>query len=151
MKTAYLAGPICGLTFAEANAWRNRVTAQLPGWDCLSPLRGKEHLAGVGPLTDNFDGGMAAVEQDLMDIRRSDVVLVNFAGASDRASIGTAAEIGFACALQGGVRVLPPRCKPHILVVLGDHNVHDHVFVRYMADQIVSNLGDAIEVLRRWP
>lgn len=149
MKTLYLAGPITGLTFADAAAWRRRVANQLPGWRCLSPLRGKEHLDTGVPLPDSFDGGAAAVEQDLADILRADAMLVNFGGACDRASIGTAAEIGFACRQQGESKI-PLTPRPYILVVLGDNNVHDHVFVHYMADQIVTNLGDAIQVLKRW-
>jgi len=144
----YLAGPITGLTFKEANAWRDRATFELglEGIECLSPLRGKQHLAAAGPLPNDFDGGAEAVEQDLTDIRSSDALLVNFDGC-EGISAGTMAEIGFAGAWYYH------RDAPAVISVVPAGNPHDHVFVKYMSDLVVETLDDGIaavlEVLGR--
>ena len=131
----YLAGPITGLTFGEANGWREEATFKLAveDIDALNPLRGKEHLAGVGPLPNDFDGGHEAVEQDLEDIREAEVVLANFANARE-ISAGTMAELGYAYAA----------CVP-VISVVPRGNPHDHIFVRHMSHSVRRGLDEAID------
>lgn len=133
----YLAGPITGLTFVEAAAWRDRATFLLgvEDVDTLDPLRGKEHLAGTGPLPNDFDGGLEAVAQDLDDVHRSDVVLANFEGCRS-ISAGTMAELGYAKATQAQVVSVVPRGNPH-----------DHIFVKYISSRVVETLDDGIQAV----
>lgn len=131
----YLAGPITGLTFDDANDWRTDVEHELEryGIEALNPLRGKEHLAGIGPLPDVFDGASAALRQDLEDIDAADLVLAHFLGA-ERPSIGTCIELGYAYA-----RGVP------ILAVADVDNPHSHMFVQYVSTFWATTLDEALE------
>lgn len=139
-RYVYLAGPITGRTFDEAIDWRRNFDADVwgfdSGWECLSPMRGKEAFRIRGPLPSTFDEGRAAVLRDLYDIRRCDAVLVNLVGA-DRVSIGSMCELGYANALG------------KFIIVARSHSdtVHEHVFVAELASQIVPTLANAIDVL----
>lgn len=141
----YLAGPITGKTFADAQSWRDYAAAELErhGITALSPLRDKQHLADAGPLPNDFDGGPAAVNQDLCDIYDVDVVLANFTDA-DSASIGTCAELGYAYALAR-MCAGPPK----IVSVVPEGNIHDHIFIQYMSDYVESDLDAGIALVRR--
>jgi len=132
----YLGGAITGLTFAEAREWRLNVAMKLDqyGITTLDPLRGKSHLASEAPLGAWFDGGSEAVARDLQDIRLSDIVLLNFLD-TDRGSIGTCAEMGYA---YGGMADI---------VVVRNTDLYDHVFVDYMADATFDNLDDALDYI----
>ncbi len=147
MRCVYLAGPITGLTFTGACEWRDWVTVALrleshryprtTHLHPLSPMRDKDQFI-CDPrqvLPSTWDEGKAAVHRDLLDIRRSDAVLVNLLGAS-RVSLGTMCELGYAYAE-----------RKFILVVMEPDNPHDHVFVTELASQIVPTLDDALRVL----
>lgn len=133
----YLGGQITGLTFDEARQWRLHATAKLEeyGITALDPLREKEHLASSDVLTPWFDGGSEAVQRDLWDIRRSDIVLLNFENCDHR-SIGTCAEMGYA--FSSG-------CAE--IVVVRNTETYDHVFVDYMADRTFDHLRGALEYI----
>lgn len=136
MKYVYLAGPIAGLTFGEADEWRDYAEQTLPqGWKALSPLRGKDHLDTGTPLSNDFDGGAEAVARDLRDIDCSDALIAYFGGAR-QISAGTMAELGYAYA----------KGVPIIVVTDGDE-FHRHVFVDFMSDWNVEQLNDAIDIL----
>lgn len=68
----YLAGPIAGCTDAQCNDWREEATAALKvyGIGVLNPMR--RDYRGRRDISPYF-----IVDQDLDDIRNSDVVLVN--------------------------------------------------------------------------
>ncbi len=149
MRCVYLAGPITGLTFRGASRWRAEFTEALKRANeshryprtthlhPLSPMRDKDQFI-CDPrqvLPSTWDEGKAAVHRDLLDIRRSDAVLVNLLGAS-RVSLGTMCELGYAYAE-----------RKFILVVMEPDNPHDHVFVTELASQIVPTLDDALRVL----
>jgi len=82
----YLAGSIKGLTYDQANEWRQYVT-ELLRHDIvtLNPLRGKEELRGQGVITSEMleastnpmCGSKGIVRRDLYDIRQCDAMLVN--------------------------------------------------------------------------
>lgn len=137
----YLCGPIAGLTYGEArHGWREEIAKFVsPEIELLSPMRQEGHLAEVpGPIGAFAPNDVAIATQraivakDKLDIRRSDVVVANFLGAQ-RVSIGSVAEIGYASALD----------KTIILVMEREANLHNHVFVREMADIWVESVQDA--------
>lgn len=145
MTVVYLGGPITGLTFDEARAWRLDAAAWLAehGVTTLDPLRGKEQLGRTDtPLTAWFDGGGEAVYRDLRDITVSDIVLLNFQDA-ERVSIGTCAEMGYAAC----VRIDSDYYDPPEVVVVRNTDIYDHVFVDYMADKTFETLEQALEYI----
>jgi len=105
MSRIYLAGPISGLSYDGATDWRERTKLELaPHVECLSPMRGSEHLKGRELLDDHDPNVLATTPavltaRDKSDVRRSDLVLINFLGAT-KASSGTFIEIGWADAWQ---------------------------------------------------
>jgi len=149
MSKIYLSGPITGLTYAAArHEWRVGFSIALERLArqnaqdapmCLSPMRGKDALRDeAGPI-----GAFQSVERaitdpkgilarDTHDVRSADAVVVNVLGA-ERVSIGTVAEIGMAHAL----------CKPIILVMEKQGNVHHHPFVTEPAGYWIDNLEEA--------
>lgn len=139
----YLAGPMAGLNFDEANQWRidahNRIGTY---FECISPCRNKESLADAGPLTqlgyeDHFMCGEQTVfYRDTHDVRRCDGVLANFTGV-ERVSIGTPFELGMAWALG----------KP-IVSVMEEDNVYDHIFTRQCSTVVTYSMEEAYQVLR---
>jgi nucleoside 2-deoxyribosyltransferase len=111
--------------------------------DLLSPMRQEGHLAEIpGPIGAFAPNNVAIATQraivakDKLDIRRSDLVVANFLGAT-RVSIGSVAEIGFASALDKGI----------ILIMEPAGNVHDHVFVNEMSDVIVRSVKEAADIV----
>lgn len=66
MRAVYLGGPITGLTFDDAEGWRETIVKRPDwpeGWAALSPMRDKEQFRVDGPLPSTFDEGAAAVRQ----------------------------------------------------------------------------------------
>ncbi len=142
----YLSGPILGFTYEEArHGWRQYVQENVAsGIRVLSPMRHEGHMSEhVGPLDDAafdmadsfFTGDKFIVAKDLLDIRRCDVVLVNFlnVGPGGRPSLGTVSEMGMAYALN----------KPIVTVMEAD-NIHRHPFVTETSAVVLDNLDDAI-------
>lgn len=138
----YLAGPITGLSYKEAKGWRDYVTERLAfktrgrfstaiSIETISPLRGKDSLdidipIGAWAMSD-------VTRRDFFDIRRSDLVLVNFLDA-EKVSQGSLVEIGYAVALN----------KP-LVVVMDMKNIHNHPFVVESALVITGDLDKAID------
>jgi len=114
----YLAGPITGLSWKDATEWRknliNRFQDASTGnknYIALSPLRGKEFLSNETDIKDSYSNytmstPKAITTRDLNDVRRCDLIIVNFLGAT-KVSIGTILEIGAGAALN----------KPIILIM----------------------------------
>lgn len=142
--TVYLSGPITGLTYSDARyGWRTQVAARMKdGIKVLSPMRHEGHLAEIkGALAEHypdhyFSGSKIIVEKDRLDIKRSDIILVNLLGAQ-RVSIGTVAEVGMAYE-QG---------KQIVLVMEDAGNVHDHPFITQLAALRLNNIDDAIDAI----
>jgi len=140
----YLAGPMSGLTFAQANEWREFVT-DFFDWEMefLNPMRGKENVFGDGTVEGHKDYGhldlMSSIQtiiaRDTLDVRRCDVVLANFTGSKD-VSIGTIFELGYAAALN----------KP-VVAIVPKGNVHDHIFVTHPSAVVVETLEQGIDSL----
>lgn len=112
-KIVYLSGPITGLTYQDARyGWRS-IFAKLLDIDItvLSPMRHEGHLAemkGKSIQPDNLPDGLFSqskmiVTKDFLDIRSSDIMVVNFLEAT-RVSEGTLIELGYAAAM--GVTII---------------------------------------------
>lgn len=77
----YLAGPIFGATGAEANDWRNDMTARLKphGIGCISPLRCEPMIGeryDVAYQDPCFGTPAAIVAKNFLDLRACDLTLV---------------------------------------------------------------------------
>lgn len=145
-KTAYLAGPITGLSYAGATDWRFYAVEKLAqhGIRGLSPMRGKHylsHLKSISGTGEEYkDLGVlstqkSVVTRDRMDTTTSDVVLMNLLGA-ERVSIGTMIEAGWA----DGARV-------PIVLVIEPENVHHHMMLREIAGFVVGSLDEALATI----
>jgi nucleoside 2-deoxyribosyltransferase len=147
----YLAGPITGLSYSDAVGWRDFVIAELarraPHVRCLDPMRAKEHpsnVESIGPFghAGGLLDGHAVVQRDLWDVARSDVLLMNLAGA-ESTSIGCMVELGWAKAHgRFTIVVLPPEERGD-----GATNPHDHLFVHELASAVVADLQGALAII----
>ena len=168
MSSVYLAGPITGLTYDEANAWRletEQYFAQY-GIQTRNPLRAKQFLQQQGTLetygnADAInplarDAGITA--RDRNDVMNSDVILANFlryetvdvheegAVTADDWTIfergvsncGTPIEFGWADAYR----------KPVIMVMQAEGNPFDHGMMRSIAGFRVETLEEGLLVAR---
>lgn len=152
-KTVYLAGPIEGLTYSDATAWRGYAKTELDKYGIvgLSPMRAKAFLRDGKNISDSYgQTKLAATEEQLalsndkgittrdrMDIMRSDLVLMNLLGART-VSIGTMIEAGWSDAYQ----------IPIILVIESDRNVHEHGMLREISGFRVDNLESGLSLVK---
>lgn len=139
-QLVYLAGPITGLSYKDCLSWREHVARKFPpNIICLNPLRGKKYLVGETNIGGNYDFHPLSTPQgidcrDRNDVTRSDLVFVNFLGATD-VSIGTVMEVAWADILR----------KPTIIVMEED-NIHYHKMIRGAAGFVVSDIDQAIQI-----
>lgn len=144
MYKVYLSGPISGLTFDEADDWRNDFQYCLTdNIKCLDPLRCKEALRETGQVIDGNLPPESVVFRDEFigmrdewDTTRSDAIVVNLLGAKI-ASIGTILEIGMA----RNARV------PILLIMEDDDNVHEHCMIRAYATMRFNNVSDCLDAV----
>lgn len=141
-KHVYLAGPITGLTFEEAqDGWRTHAAQVLGdvGIPTRTPLRGKDFLRSHGVLRDDYldlhqyASPNGILRRDFNDVKDAGVVLACFLDAP-KVSIGTCWEIGAAYALQ-----VP------VISVLEKGSAHDHVFVTNSSVYVFDNLDAALD------
>lgn len=141
----YLAGPIAGLSWEAATAWRIRAKKQLNanGIEAYSPLRGREFEALKGTRriqsAHNAPHGILRTSRgvttsDRFTLAWCDLVVLNLLYTS-KVSIGSMVEIGWADANR-----IP------LVVAMVEGNIHDHPFVRECAGYIVEDVDDAIDV-----
>jgi len=156
-KTVYLAGPISGLSYDEANDWRSEVRNQLlkMGIKAISPLRSKVWIKDakqidqastlIDFLPDDMDASVmksmsnsrGITTRDRFDCLNSDVLFVNLLNAK-QVSIGTVMEIAWADALR----------KPIILIIEPNNNIHDHAMIRECGGFRVNSIKDGIEIVK---
>lgn len=139
----YLAGPITGLTWAEATEWRVDLTERFKdasngkhNYIALSPLRGKEYLSDETDIKHSYEEHQMSSPKmintrDMFDVRRSSLLIVNLKNAK-RISIGTVLEIGAAFILN----------KP-IILIMEKENCHKHSMISEQASAIVSDVDTA--------
>lgn len=144
MYKIYLAGPITGLTYGDAESWRHYVDTQSCfGLTMLDPLRGKEFLDDDRVidekvynmkrtvLTDEFIG-----TRDAWDVSRADAIFINLLGA-DKISVGTVLELGMGYAWG----------KPLFVCIEDEGNPHDHCMSRCYTDLRFNDLDQGIHAL----
>lgn len=140
----YLAGPISGLTYEGATDWRALAAQELNTQkvECLSPMRGKQFLAGQGPLAKaGFEANVMSTSKgvnrrDFFDCNRADCLLINFIGAKT-VSIGTTMEIAWAYANH-----------TPIVCVMEPDNVHSHCMVNDCITYRVDTLAEGIGLIK---
>lgn len=145
-KFVYLAGGISGLTFEEATAWREELTAKILrlGHRVLNPLDGKEHLKGDGQIGHGYKNdpmctAEAIFTRDTEDIMNSDILFVRLDTAK---SIGTPFEMGYAYALRKKLIVVT---KPE----LATHPFVEGVKLTY-GNRIYTNYDKAVKELEKY-
>ena len=140
-ETVYLAGPITGLSFADAIGWREEATEELTalGYEVFSPMREKFHLKeefGDAPLPHTHHSFADPFPRDVLDIRRSDFVLCNLLQWDGTTPlVGTSVELGLARAM--GKFVVTVR-KPGFAL---------HPFLAGCSDLVMDTLERAYEWL----
>ena len=143
-KTIYLAGPISGLTYEEANEWREVITPNLEilGYKVLNPMYDKDFLKNKGVIGKDTDvinnvlnNHNNIYELDLFRVRHSDILLINFLG-SKKASIGTVVEISTAHELN-----------KIVIMIMEEDNVHNHIFITRNSI-VVRTFEDAMTLLK---
>jgi nucleoside 2-deoxyribosyltransferase len=138
----YLAGPITGMSYEGTTDWRQLVRRKLPPhFHTLSPMRGKGYLAGEKVIVKKDYGNVLStplgiVNRDRNDVSRCDLVFINYLG-SEKVSIGTAIEIGWANAWN----------KP-IVIVMEKDNINDHKMIQGITNYIFTDLGEAVMFAR---
>jgi len=147
MKLVYLAGPITGLNYGEANDWRQEVIQKIPASiQTLSPMRGKSVEAYArqsedGKIKQSYEedplcSSKGINTRDFNDVKRADLILVNLLN-STKVSIGTVMEIAWAKAFS----------KP-VVLLMEKGNIHDHVMLKFPCGYIVDNLEQAIHITK---
>jgi nucleoside 2-deoxyribosyltransferase len=146
----YLAGPISGLTYDNAQDWREHAAQELmtAGCEVYDPLRGKAVLVNQGGVISNgtktseYEDAMVSdaliYARDKHDVLNCDIMLVNLLGATEK-SLGTICEVALA----------EDHNKIVILVMKKDGSeVHDHPFFRAMKMIWVETLEEALELIQ---
>lgn len=139
----YAAGPVTGLTHAEAEEWRKVLDRNLPpDIKVVSPMRGMDSLKGIGKLDSSYEHHPLTSSKGIntrchWDVKTADVVFVNFLGAT-KPSLGTTMEIAWAHAYG----------MPVVMVMEEEGNPHDHAMVRECATYRVDTLEAGIEILK---
>lgn len=158
MKTVYLCGPITGQSYdAARKGWRqdfdNRLadalawTGRLRHIKCLSPMRGKDFLAGTTAPIDGSPNAYADLQEqigsprgvigrDRNDVMNCDAVIACFLGCGPRISIGSMVEFGWADAFR----------KP-IITIMEPDNIHNHVFVDHLSTYRVGDIPSAVDLV----
>lgn len=139
MKKVYLSGPISGYSYEEVTAWRNEVRERLEAtglYDCLDPMRGKHHLENKREIDntafEGVDGYLTVFNRDRWDVKRSDIIFMNLAGAKGP-SIGSCFELAWAHELD-----------KYVIVVMEKDDPHWHTFVHKAASVVFTDLEEAI-------
>lgn len=143
----YCGGPVAGLTWDEAMAWRREAGKKLAdyGLEAVFPMEKEVALQDAGPLpatgVDTVPGCSAEeiFESDLDALRGCDYLLVNLIGAK-QPSLGTAWELGFAWENPDQISV----------VAVEKGSIHDHIFITQGCDQVVRSLDAAIKLIVEW-
>lgn len=138
----YLAGPITGLSYKEATAWREYVRNYFDERiETVSPLRKKSYLKDLDNIEKSYDNqwllssSKSIYRRDKFDCLRADLIFVNFLGAT-KISIGTSMEIAWAA----------EKGTP-IVLVMDKYNIHNHPMIKEAADFIVEELDDGISLV----
>lgn len=144
MRTAYLIGPMTGLTFADCREKFERLehAVRHAGLDVLQPMQGK-HRSDDALVTarGNAEGGPscdhAIYRKDAWAVEQADILLCDLTG-HERVSIGTCFELAW------GARA----GKLIIIVGLEDDTPMDHAFIHGASSLRFDRMGEALDYLR---
>lgn len=123
----YLSGPMDEVTSKVKNSWREYVKSQLTTVNFLDPTR---RVCGVDCHENDV------VDLDLLDVYRSDLVLVNFP-SGDYHSYGTPMEMVYS--YKKDIPTILVHCKPVWKI---------SPWLRYHSNQIFNDLDHAINYIR---
>lgn len=143
MTKIYLAGPVTGLTYEEASAWRIEFSSLLPlQMVALNPIGSETHLISAEVIPASSPGHPISNARSLVAkcrhmVQSCDVLVANLLGAKQM-SPGTVVEIGWADCLR----------KPILLIMENEGNPHDRPLVTELAGWRVQSLPDALQVIR---
>jgi len=139
----YLAGPIKGLTYAEAVAWREIATFRVELWghEVANPMRGKGYLKDAGLIDTSHRSEVMSTAKgiygrDSFDIQHSDVLFVNLVKAPE-VSIGTVMEV------QMGKDY-----GKYVLLCTEPGGIHDHPFVTEASSIVAETIEDGLGILK---
>lgn len=141
----YVAGPISGLTYAEATKYFDWITKQLEkkGLDVFTPMVKNEYdktfakdeiITPLGSETNPLATNKAIFTRDVWMVRQSDIILVNFTTGKDRVSIGSCMELMAAFILG-----------KHTIVVMKEDDIHQHAFIKEASNLVVPTIEQAID------
>ena len=141
MIKVYLGGIVSGLTYEEANSWREEAIKRLSclGIIGVSPMRFKEYLddedilSPLGSSNNILTNQKGIFSRDKWDVRTCDIILMNLLGAKTQ-SIGCSMELAWANLLN----------KPTI-VIMESGNPNEHAFIYQTADFLVESLLEALD------
>lgn len=130
----YLAGGISGLPMEETFEWRKNAKKFIEGYAaeyfcCFSPTDHYMEFLGGDEKKER-----AAMNYDLYNLRKSDVVLVNM---NHPQSLGTMAEIGIAHELRIPIVAFRDKDSPDKI----------HPWQKFMIDEWFPSLGTAIDFI----
>jgi len=140
----YLAHPISGLSYDEVIEYYSEISKILEsvGYIVFHPMKAKDVLKGEkkfeksGYVSNPVVKDHAIKERDKWMVKNSDILFVNFENTKD-VSIGCVAELAWA----------DDTPTVHSIVVLPKNNIHNHAFIKEMADIIFETTEEALEYL----
>lgn len=138
VRRIYLAGPMTGLTWDQANEWRLKVAAELKphGIECYSPMRWDHRLNSN--CIDYAHDIPEILRRDFYDVMQSDLIYADFTVcSSDIVSFGTVSEVAWGYALR----------KPTVMVA-PKSSIYHHPWMLEMADYVRHTMEDGINTVR---
>ena len=145
MKTVYLAGPIAGATYSEANDWRKYVHDELIKHDIIgiSPLRCEPLPEGrkvyeAGYTCPKFGTAKAIGSKNVHDVRNCDLSLCFIPKPKE----GGRYSFGTICELAGAYFI-----NKQTILVTDDPVMMEHPVIDAMSGWKLDNFEDAIEVI----
>ncbi len=146
MKTVYLAGPIVGCTYNEANDWREYVAGRLHDLSNghvqgVSPLR-CEPLMGdrytMGNPDPRFGTAKAIGSKNVFDVHNCDMILAHIPKPPE----GQRHSWGTICELAGGYFL-----NKQVVTVSDCDIIHNHPVITAMSGWTLRTLDEGIEVI----
>jgi nucleoside 2-deoxyribosyltransferase len=141
----YCGHQITGLSPREVFDYYDRVRKDLAGlgYHVLSPMTAKEQFDRADEPEfkstgyTGTAGDHAIVERDCWMVQQADIVFMNLLGMT-RASIGCTSELAWAYLL-----------RKHVVLVMEKENIHQHAFIKEMADIVFETYERGVDYLRK--
>lgn len=143
----YLAGPITGESWDEANDWREdfirRTIDSYPQLVGYSPLRYKTYLRNETKIHHSYEETVFSSQRgifarDFNDVLTADLVFVNLLNTKI-ISVGTIMEIAWAHAFN----------IPRVVVMEKENNIHEHPMLREACSFRVETFDEGFEVVAK--